>query len=612
MSTQFNQTSEGFLLSAIHDIPDIRDRIYQPALIELQPKMNPPQNLVILDQKQEGACTGFGLAAVINGLKSLRGIETKLAENRASARMLYEMAQKHDQWPGEDYSGSSCRGAIRGWNNMGVCSEKLWPYLPNDSSTLTLARAKAAREDTIGAYYRLRPNIVDYHSALNEAKVLYVSANVHKGWENTSIPSNGIIPLDEEKTGGHAFAIVGYNEQGFWVQNSWGSQWGQGGIALWTYEDWHAHIIDGWVIQMAIPTPQIWHLSRDSAKENPENKANWWGGVKRGKIEGHFVHIDDGQFHDNGKYWSNFDDVKETANLIEGTEKYNHLLLYAHGGLNSAKDSAKRIKAMKKTYKANGIYPFHFMYDTGLIEEIKDIIFGKRSRTEGRMGSFSSHSDKLIENLSRRPGRAIWKEMKSDAQQAFKEGNAGSQSIRVLIDAALQNQTPLKIHIAGHSTGAILLAHLIERARVYFPELRIASCSLMAPACTIELFQALYLPFLNTSASSFGLEAMNVYNLTDDLEKDDTVTPLYRKSLLYLVSNAFEEKAKAPLLGMEKFSKNISSPNLEIVFSDGSHRRSRSRAHGGFDNDPTTMNNILSKILGGTPHRKFTEDDLDY
>ena len=30
--------------------------------------------------------------------------------------------------------------------------------------------------------------------------------------------------------GGHAFAIVAYDERGFWVQNSWGADWGYHGF----------------------------------------------------------------------------------------------------------------------------------------------------------------------------------------------------------------------------------------------------------------------------------------------------------------------------------------------------------------------------------------------
>ena len=56
--------------------------------------------------------------------------------------------------------------------------------------TLTVKRAKAARANTIGAYYRLRPNIVDFHAALNEAGILYVSADVHAGWWKSSLVKN--------------------------------------------------------------------------------------------------------------------------------------------------------------------------------------------------------------------------------------------------------------------------------------------------------------------------------------------------------------------------------------------------------------------------------------
>ena len=131
---------------------------------------------------------GFGLAAVINKLNYDRGRPV-----RVSARMLYESAKKFDQWPGQGYSGSSCRGAIKGWYSMGVCSDELWPYDPNGTDThLTVERAKNARCNTIGAYYRLRKNIVDMHAAMNEVGAIYVSANVHRGWSKSAVV-NGVI-----------------------------------------------------------------------------------------------------------------------------------------------------------------------------------------------------------------------------------------------------------------------------------------------------------------------------------------------------------------------------------------------------------------------------------
>ncbi len=54
------------VLNVLSDAPDIRDRAYEPALIALAREVKSPANRVVLDQGVEGACTGFGLAAVID------------------------------------------------------------------------------------------------------------------------------------------------------------------------------------------------------------------------------------------------------------------------------------------------------------------------------------------------------------------------------------------------------------------------------------------------------------------------------------------------------------------------------------------------------------------
>ena len=97
-------------------------------------------------------------------------------------------------------------------------------------------------------------------------------------------------------------------------------------------------------------------------------------------------------FHNRGRYWSNADDVLETARFVAQNKenKYQHLLLYAHGGLNSPKDSARRIAAMKETFKDNGIYPYHFMYDTGILEELKDVISRRGKSADERAGGFAT------------------------------------------------------------------------------------------------------------------------------------------------------------------------------------------------------------------------------
>ena len=107
---------------------------------------------------------------------------------------------------------------------------------------------------------------------------------------------------------------------------------------------------------------------------------------------------------------------------------------------------------------------------------------------------------------------------------------------------------------------------------------------------------------------------MAIYNLRKNLELDDNVAGAYRKSLLYLVSNAFEHEEKKPILGMEEFKDKIvfSGKNPTMNYSNGTSGATRSTSHGGFDNDVHTMNDILKRVLKGKPIRQFTANDLDY
>lgn len=514
------------------------------------------------------------------------------------------------------------RGAIHGWKNSGVCTEETWPYYVASSKKgrLTIEKAKEARENTIGAYYRLRPVLADFHSALGEIGVVVVSAKVHKGWDK---PTDGTIEYTEgvEKTGGHAFAIVGYNDRGFWVQNSWGSQWGKNGLALWLYEDWIDNVMDAWVFRLSLPTPQIFGklpVSSKLVKKSSDKKVSKTT-VARDDIAGHFVHIDDGRFSDPDRYWSDENDVQITANHVANSSKYDHILFYGHGGLNSPEDSARRILTMKDIFKSNRIYPYHIMYDTGIAEEFKDILFGKGKMSDDIAGGFTDWTDRVLEYLVSRPGTLLWNEMKSDAKAAFVRSGAGTESVRIFLRALedLPQSKRKKIHIVGHSTGAILFAYMLKAFGD--EDITIESVSLLAPAATLSLYNRAYLPVLRNE-KRLSINKMFIYNLKDELERDDSVAIVYRKSLLYLVSNAFESKDKrrarsAKILGMEKFSKEAVTVDgvPTVYYSDGlSGNKTRFTSHGGFDNDSVTMNSILKTILGKTPKVKFTQENLRY
>lgn len=615
------------VLNVPADITDLRDRMYEPALLALDLSMDAPDPDVspIRDQGMEGACTGFALSSAITLLNRQRHARRSQPDEAptASARMLYEMAKLNDEWPGEDYEGSSIRAALKGFFNNGVCSEELAPYRVGEKNWhLTKDRAVDARKVGLGAYFRLRPQIIDYHAALNETGVIYVSAMVHRGWQN---PRNGDIAPSNLTEGGHAFVIVGYDDRGFLIQNSWGETWGgfdgRPGIARWRYEDWAANVMDAWVLRLAVPTPEAFDLtvgepdrSGSSLFDSPKTRA-----PRFEEIVGHIVHLDDGRLVERGKYPTPEATLKETADFLAdetATAKrdYKHLVFYAHGGLNDQNASANRVRKMKEVFKRNGIYPIHFMWETGFFETLTDIIFSSNAKAEARVGSVSDFFDRMLEFTARGPGRAVWRDMKRDAEKCFAgSSSGGTKALKILLKGNAQRSNPLKVHLIGHSAGSILLGHLLGKLNAANPlAVPVQSCSLMAPACTNDFFKIHYTDRVGDKNAAAGLSKLWQYNLIDQRERDDSVGP-YRKSLLYFVSNAFEDEKKAPLLGMEVFANDlVLKPDHTLHYAGRADAITDSKTHGGFDNDRATMNNILKNILGRRPSaaKGFQPEDV--
>ena len=90
-----------------------------------------------------------------------------------------------------------------------------------------------------------------------------MSANVHEGWDvkaKQGVATHKTLPVIDASNkglGGHAFALVGYNDIGFIVQNSWGGRWGASGFAVLPYDDWIANGTDAWVMSLGAPVQNL-------------------------------------------------------------------------------------------------------------------------------------------------------------------------------------------------------------------------------------------------------------------------------------------------------------------------------------------------------------------
>jgi len=619
------------------DTMDFRDKMYEATLIEVPKRIALEDyrkvKVPVLDQGAEGACTGFGLTTVANYL--LRKRKEVKGKDSVSPRMMYEMARRYDEWPGEKYDGSSARGAMKGWHKHGVCDESVWRYDPKKpDAKLTETRIADAANRPLGAYFRVNhKDLVAMHAALSEVGILYATATVHAGWE--AVSADGLIPLQDEILGGHAFAIVAFDERGFWIQNSWGPDWGQQGFALVSYQDWLINGTDIWVARLGAPV-----MLEAAVKGAAPGRT----GVMRAKsysypeLRPHIISIgNDGALQDDGIFGTSAAEaeeiIKQDFPRITRNWKKKRLLLYAHGGLVSEESAIQRVSDYRKAMLDAEVYPLAFSWKSDAWTTIKNILEDAQSRRrpEGILDVAKDFMldrlDDALEPLARAlGGKAMWSEMKENALFATINEEGGAHIALGFLDELLAQDPSIEIHIAGHSAGSIFHAPIVQlltaKGKIASGPLsgmtglgrKIETCTLWAPACTVDLFKQTYLPALNAK----GIKRFALFTLTDQVEQDDNCANIYHKSLLYLVSDAFEKRVRIPLfqndgepiLGMEKFV--CGDPELEMLFKngkadwvrspntaeDGSPVHSTARHHGDFDDDKPTVLATLARILG--------------
>ena len=615
------KTKSGFVnekLNVVPDTLDFRDKMYQaslqevPVAIALQAYTK--YKVPVLNQGKEGACTGYALATVANYL--LRKRKQKPENDVASARMLYTMAKRYDEWEGSNYSGSSARGAMKGWHKHGCCNIDCWP---NDSrnNRFNQERTSDALKRPLGAYYRVNhKDLVAMHSALTEVGILYATSAVHSGWDE--VGKDGQIPLKEDANWGHAFAIVAYDEKGFWIQNSWGNDWGKGGFGQISYDDWLQNATDVWVARLGAPVMLDKARSIATAHADASRKSNAYS---FSDLRPHIVSIgNNGELQEGGEYGTSREEVETIFKVdfprVTKTWKKKRILLYAHGGLVAEKTAIQRLADYRETLLQSEIYPVSLIWHSDAWTTITNVLQDavKRKRPEGAIDTAKDFMldrlDDALEPLARAiSGKLQWDEMKENALLATNSDTGGLRFVLELIKEMVDKD--FEIHLIGHSAGSIMLAPAVQELAT--ARIAIESMTLWAPAITTALFKEYCL----ASVQKKHIKRFTVFNLTDTAERDDHCAHIYNKSLLYLVSNAFENKVRiplirpegTPLLGLEKCIKKDSEltalfelPNAELILAPNSelresNRRSNCTAHGAFDDDEATVVSTLGCML---------------
>ncbi len=614
------------------DALDPRDRPYSPNVaacpsLTLFPKLG----LAVKNQGTSNACTGFGLSLVVEHLLREAGREKAAS---ISPYMLYSMARRYDEFPGSvQDEGSSLRGALKGWFKHGACSETLF-----DNLEMPPAKKKIEEDwwydavrRPLGAYYRIDPKkLTDMHSALHEVGILYASCGCHAGWDEgmdvtpgaprpTSFGDVWVIPVRSGTTAlhpGHAFAIVGYNERGFLIQNSWGARWGTHGYAVLSYDDWLTNAMDCWVAQLGVVTTDHTAIANsvslrtDAATGRVALAASEV--LRNREISPFVINMgNNGALSNSGDFRTTPDDVRAIADvqLAAARKQWGlqnqpvDVCIYAHGGLVD-EDKAARVAAqwVPLLYE-HKVLPIFLMWETGffttVMNRLEDAIRGI-PRTTGAGGALERWWNQRIERLLAKPGTMLWGEMKQNADciSRYRDGVADDeQAGAVLLYRHFKHKVDnkqVRMHLVGHSAGSIVASFMIDRL-VREEGLKLESVSFMAPAVKVDTFDRLVRPHIDSGA----IGRFQQFHLSDRAEEDDSTCGPYRRSLLYLVSESFEGGVRTPILGMQGYFDAYASAALRNAIAHvAPGPTSGASTHGGFDDDAQTQANVARFIVG--------------
>lgn len=160
---------------------------------------------VQLDQGSEGACVGFAWSHEL----AARPAKMDWLENKDAIK-IYKKAQTLDQWPGENYSGTS-----------------------------VIAGVKAVMDSYPKAYseYRWAFSMDDLIMTLGYLGPVVLGVNWYSGFYRPD--NNGVISMSGYVAGGHAILAnkVDVKNKMIGLKNSWGTSWGKRGSCLISFKD---------------------------------------------------------------------------------------------------------------------------------------------------------------------------------------------------------------------------------------------------------------------------------------------------------------------------------------------------------------------------------------
>lgn len=201
----------------------------------------------ISDQGALGSCVANATA---DALEILQGIEDPSSVQPLSRLFIYFNA-RHMDGKGIRDEGTYIRNAFKSLKEIGVCLESEWPYIEGRvNKQPPLLSFRTAMGNKLKDFYPIinsgQNRIQDIEIAISNNHPVVFGAMIGKEFFSAN---DSIVNIPKSTIGGHAMIITGFNQNAFYVRNSWGKSWGDKTGHCWMSKDYIASSLcsDLWV-----------------------------------------------------------------------------------------------------------------------------------------------------------------------------------------------------------------------------------------------------------------------------------------------------------------------------------------------------------------------------
>ena len=187
--------------------------------------------LPIRDQGSQGTCYAQSACCMKEWQESRDyGLKSYL-----SPQFFYNIRfNKYDDDENNDY-GMYGRDVMKILSKIGICLEENYPYGHIEHrDQISQQLYDEASQHRIKHYARIE-SMDDLKSSLFHNGPCLITVPVYNYGEYMWIPEG-----KEDHQGGHAMTVVGYNNDGFIIRNSWGNTWCNNGYCIFPYGHWGA------------------------------------------------------------------------------------------------------------------------------------------------------------------------------------------------------------------------------------------------------------------------------------------------------------------------------------------------------------------------------------